>query len=74
MDSDGEPLAQRIATVLPFVMPAIGGAFGVLYVNVVAPAANPLILIGAGALLGWILARLIVKPLESIADRKRSKR
>ena len=73
MTDQSEPFVQKVATVLPFVMPAIGGGIGVVLVNM-SNLGNPFIYISTGALLGWLVARLIAKPLEAMADRQRSKR
>lgn len=47
---------------ITYVLPVLGGALGVIYVNVFrADFINPVLGIGGGAVLGWALARLILK-------------
>ncbi|SLN13559.1 hypothetical protein PEL8287_00535 [Roseovarius litorisediminis] len=59
-----QPLARRIAAVLPFALPVLGGMVGIFHVNTTAHG-NPLIGVVLGALAGWALAFLIVKVLEN---------
>ena len=66
-----EPLAQKIATWLPFVLPVLGGGVGITYVNMSAHA-NPFIWIAIGVVVGRVLAHFAVKPLEALADKQRS--
>ena len=73
MADNPEPLIQKVATWLPFVLPVLGGAVGITYVNLSAHA-NPFIWIALGVVAGRVLAHFAVKPLESMADRQRSER
>ncbi|WP_371224288.1 hypothetical protein [Roseovarius sp. 2305UL8-3] len=66
------PLASKIAAVLPYALPVLGGTIGIFYVNA-TPNASPVLWIATGALLGGVLARFLVKPLESFAAKQRLK-
>jgi len=43
---------------MPYVLPVLGGLFGVIYVNLFPKdQINPVFAIGGGALLGWLSSR-----------------
>lgn len=73
MADPSTPLPNRIAAVLPYALPVLGGTVGVFYVNSTAHG-NPLFGVVFGALIGWGLARILAKPLDAMADRQRSER
>ncbi|WP_245709654.1 hypothetical protein [Ruegeria halocynthiae] len=51
-------------TVLGYALPVLGGLLGVAYVNTnYMDFINPVWAVGGGALLGWIIARVIRKTL-----------
>ncbi|UAB90349.1 hypothetical protein I5192_06725 [Ruegeria sp. SCSIO 43209] len=53
-----------VLTVLGYALPVLGGLLGVAYVNTkYMDFINPVWAVGAGALLGWIIARVIRKVL-----------
>ncbi|SDW40225.1 hypothetical protein SAMN05444358_101726 [Ruegeria halocynthiae] len=53
-----------VLTVLGYALPVLGGLLGVAYVNTnYMDFINPVWAVGGGALLGWIIARVIRKTL-----------
>ncbi|WP_432450120.1 hypothetical protein [Aliiroseovarius marinus] len=56
-----------VERVLPYVLPAIGGAAGVIWVNThKMDQLNPMIWIGGGILLGFVTAKLALSLLSRI--------
>jgi len=64
-----EPFAQKVAVALPYALPVLGGTIGIFYVNSTANA-SPVLWIASGALLGGVVARFLVKPLEALAAKQ----
>lgn len=55
------PLSARIAAALPYVLPVIGGALGMVWVNVNRmDFLFPVFWIVLGVVGGWLLSRLIL--------------
>ncbi|WP_299946139.1 hypothetical protein [uncultured Ruegeria sp.] len=53
-----------LLTALGYALPVLGGLLGVVYVNTkYMNFINPVWAVGAGVLLGWIIARVIRKAL-----------
>jgi len=64
----GSKLLDSVENAIPFAMPALGGALGVIYVNLnKMDQLNPMIWIPLGIFLGWAAGRGIL----SLMDRFR---
>ena len=63
MADRSEPLVRKIAPFLLYALPIAGGLAGVAYVNTTVDG-NPFIWIAIGAVIGRVLAHLIVKLIE----------
>ena len=63
--ADPRPLAEKLATVLPFVLPIVGGLCGVAIVNAMGDG-NPVFGIGGGALAGWAVSAVVVRLLDRV--------
>ena len=51
-----------VLTLIGYALPVLGGLLGVAYVNINhMDFINPVWAVGAGAILGWVAARLIRK-------------
>ncbi|MFY0661222.1 MAG: hypothetical protein JXR15_12070 [Shimia sp.] len=57
-------LREKLIAVLPFVMPAIGGMFGVIYLNTADGFPIPFLWVGIGILGGWLAGRVLVWLLD----------
>lgn len=56
---------DSVERAIPFIMPAIGGGLGVIYVNLYPMKfLNPMIWIPLGIFLGWATARGILKLMD----------
>lgn len=57
----------KVERIIPYVFPAIGGAAGVVWVNLhKMDQLNPMYWIGGGIILGFIAARIVVNLLSRI--------
>lgn len=55
----------NLEAAITYILPVLGGALGVIYVNVFrSDFINPVLGIGGGAILGWAVARVILKLLS----------
>jgi hypothetical protein len=58
----GGRILDVVEMAMPFVMPAIGGAVAVVYINLnEMKFLNPLIWIPLGIVLGWAAGRLLLR-------------
>ena len=58
-------IMNNVESAMPYVLPAIGGLLGVIFVNTRPMAQlNPMIWIPFGIFLGWIAARGILKLMD----------
>ncbi len=64
------PMVSKIAAVLPYALPVLGGTIGIFYVNSTANA-SPVLWIAFGALMGGVVARFLVRPLEKKGAQQR---
>ena len=58
-------ILDKIESAIPFVMPAIGGGIAVIWVNLnPMKLYNPMIWLPAGAILGWLVGRGILRLMD----------
>ncbi|SMP31917.1 hypothetical protein [Shimia sagamensis] len=57
-------MREKLVAVLPFVMPAIGGMLGVIYLNTADGFPIPFLWVGIGILGGWLAGRVLVRLLD----------
>jgi hypothetical protein len=57
-------LREKLLAALPFVMPAIGGMLGVIYLNTAEGFPIPILWVGIGILGGWAIGRVLARLLD----------
>ncbi len=57
-------LREKLIAALPYVMPAIGGLLGVIYLNTADGFPIPFLWVGIGIFGGWLAARIMVRLLD----------
>ena len=57
-------MREKLSAALPYVMPALGGLAGVIYLNTADGFPIPFLWVGLGIFGGWLLARVMVRLLD----------
>ena len=64
MAEQSTSLREKLLAALPFVMPAIGGMLGVIYLNTAEGFPIPFLWVGIGILGGWTIGRVLARLLD----------
>ncbi|MCP4819982.1 MAG: hypothetical protein GY883_12390 [Shimia sp.] len=58
-------MREKLSAALPYVMPAVGGLLGIIYVNTAEGFPIPFLWVGLGIFGGWAVARIMVRLLNA---------